>query len=107
MPRGASSAPERGRRRATTRTPRRARRPSRRDGRWRRPGWVSVAAMTFTGQAEHYDRFMGRYTRTLGPALADAAGIASGMTVVDVGCGPGGLTSELARRVGVASVAAI
>src|SRR3954454_5329114 len=50
---------------------------------------------------------MGRYTRTLAPALADAAGIAAGMRVLDVGCGPGGLTDVLAARVGGASVAAI
>jgi SAM-dependent methyltransferase len=61
----------------------------------------------FATQAEHYDRFMGRYLPTLAPALADAAGIAPGMRVVDVGCGPGGLTSELAGRVGTGNVAAI
>jgi ubiquinone/menaquinone biosynthesis C-methylase UbiE len=61
----------------------------------------------FTAPAGAYDRFMGRYTRTLAPALADAAGIAAGMKVLDVGCGPGGLTSELAARVGAENVAAI
>ena len=61
----------------------------------------------FTAAADRYDRFMGRYTATLAPALADAAGVAPGMTVVDVGCGPGGLTAELARRVGAEDVAAI
>ena len=63
--------------------------------------------MQFAAPAEHYDRFMGRYLPTLGAALADAAGVAVGMRVVDVGCGPGGLTSELAARVGAANVAAI
>jgi len=61
----------------------------------------------FTSAAESYDRFMGRYTRVLAPAFADAAGIAGEMRVVDVGCGPGGLTEELARRVGAERVAAI
>jgi SAM-dependent methyltransferase len=61
----------------------------------------------FAAPAEHYDRFMGRYLPTLAGALADAAGVTSGMRVVDVGCGPGGLTSELAARVGAANVAAI
>jgi SAM-dependent methyltransferase len=61
----------------------------------------------FTAPADKYDRFMGRYTRTLAPRLADAAGVASGMRVLDVGCGPGGLTDVLAARVGEANVAAI
>ena len=63
--------------------------------------------MDFTSSAEKYDRFMGRYTRTLAPALADAAGIEAGMRVLDVGCGPGGLTDALAARVGADHVAAI
>jgi SAM-dependent methyltransferase len=63
--------------------------------------------MQFAGLAAHYDRFMGRYTPTLAVALADAAGVTSGMRVVDVGCGPGGLAAELAARVGAENVAAI
>jgi ubiquinone/menaquinone biosynthesis C-methylase UbiE len=61
----------------------------------------------FTSAADHYDRFMGRYTRTLAPELADASGVTSGMRVLDVGSGPGGLTDELVRRVGAENVAAI
>jgi SAM-dependent methyltransferase len=63
--------------------------------------------MSFAAPADHYDLFMGRYTRTLAPALADAAGVAAGQRVVDVGCGPGGLTEVLAARVGAAEVGAI
>jgi SAM-dependent methyltransferase len=63
--------------------------------------------MQFAGLAAHYDRFMGRYTPALAVALADAAGVTSGMRVVDVGCGPGGLAAELAARVGAENVAAI
>jgi hypothetical protein len=37
--------------------------------------------MLFTAPAEHYDRFMGRYAPTLATALADLAGVASGMRV--------------------------
>ena len=56
---------------------------------------------------EQYDRFMGRYAVSLAPQLADAVGVSAGMRVVDVGCGPGALTVELARRAGVESVAGI
>jgi ubiquinone/menaquinone biosynthesis C-methylase UbiE len=61
----------------------------------------------FASPAEHYDRFMGRYTVPLARALADEVGVREGMRVLDVGCGPGGLTSELAGRVGAENVAAI
>jgi SAM-dependent methyltransferase len=64
-------------------------------------------AARFAAPAERYDRFMGRYAPTLGTALADTAGVTAGMRVLDVGCGPGGLTSELCRRVGAANIAAI
>ncbi len=79
-----------------------------------RPASVDVAlpaglseCMQFAAPAEHYDRFMGRYTATLAPALADFAGVQPGMRVADVGCGPGGLARELAGRVGAANVAAV
>jgi SAM-dependent methyltransferase len=61
----------------------------------------------FAAPAEHYDRFMGRYAPTLAAALADIADLTPGARVLDVGCGPGGLTRELAARVGAESVAAI
>ncbi|HEX6445827.1 MAG TPA: class I SAM-dependent methyltransferase [Streptosporangiales bacterium] len=63
--------------------------------------------MQFGAAAEHYDRFMGRYTPGLAVGLADAAGVRPGMCVVDVGCGPGGLTRELVARAGAENVAAI
>ncbi len=64
-------------------------------------------ASQFLSPAEHYDRFMGRYTSSLAAALADAAGVVHGQRLVDVGCGPGGLTAELAARTGAERVAAI
>jgi ubiquinone/menaquinone biosynthesis C-methylase UbiE len=66
-----------------------------------------IWGMQFAASAEHYDRFMGRYAPTLAAALADAASVREGMRVLDVGCGPGGLTRELAARVGAVNVAAI
>jgi ubiquinone/menaquinone biosynthesis C-methylase UbiE len=61
----------------------------------------------FVAPAEHYDRFMGRYAPSLAAAFADAVGIAPGMRVLDVGCGPGGLAGELAARLGAERVAAV
>jgi SAM-dependent methyltransferase len=61
----------------------------------------------FAAPAEHYDRYMGRYVPELAAGLADVAGVGVGLRVVDVGCGPGGLTRELVARVGAQNVAAI
>jgi SAM-dependent methyltransferase len=61
----------------------------------------------FISPAEHYDRFMGRYTAQLAPKFADLAGVENGMRVLDVGCGPGGLTQELSQRAGSSHVAAV
>ena len=50
---------------------------------------------------------MGRYSVLLAPQLADFAGIAAGQRVLDVGCGPGALTTELVGRLGPDSVSAV
>jgi ubiquinone/menaquinone biosynthesis C-methylase UbiE len=63
--------------------------------------------MTFAAPADSYDRFMGRYSRRLAPLLAGFAGIGPDMRVLDVGCGPGALSVQLAERVGAPLVAAI
>jgi SAM-dependent methyltransferase len=63
--------------------------------------------MTFDVPADAYDRFMGRYSRGLAAQLADLAGVAAGQQALDVGCGPGALTTELVSRLGPARVAAV
>ncbi|MEO8470463.1 MAG: methyltransferase domain-containing protein [Chloroflexota bacterium] len=63
--------------------------------------------MSFDVAADAYDRYMGRYSRLLSPQLADFAGVRSGQRVLDIGCGPGALTSELVARVGPSAVAAV
>lgn len=63
----------------------------------------------FAVSATAYARFMGRFSSPLGPPFADLglAGVAPTGSVLDVGCGPGMLTTELARRQGAANVAAV
>jgi SAM-dependent methyltransferase len=63
--------------------------------------------MAFFVAADAYDRFMGRYSSLLAPQLADFAGVGSGQRVVEVGCGPGALTSELVQRLGASAVVAV
>jgi ubiquinone/menaquinone biosynthesis C-methylase UbiE len=49
---------------------------------------------------------MGRYSSRLAAPFADVAGVTAGLTAVDVGCGPGALTSVLVDRLGLGSVRA-
>src|SRR5580692_2275835 len=52
-------------------------------------------------------RFMGKYSEPLAARFADLAGIRSGQRVLDVGCGPGALTAQLASRTGPDAVSAV
>lgn len=54
-----------------------------------------------------YDSYMGRYSRPLAVLFADYANVVPGQTVIDVGCGPGALTTVLAERLGADAVAAV
>lgn len=64
-------------------------------------------ARTFLTSAEDYDNFMGRYSRPLARAFADWVALAPGQSALDVGCGTGALTAELANRLGPESVCAV
>jgi SAM-dependent methyltransferase len=61
----------------------------------------------FDTGAEAYDRHVGRYTGELAAQLIEVAGVAPGQRVLDVGCGPGSVTSALAAIVGADHVAAV
>jgi SAM-dependent methyltransferase len=60
--------------------------------------------VTFEVPAESYDRFMGRYSGSLAAEFAAFAGVEPGMRVLDVGCGPGALSTALVDLVGVGNV---
>jgi SAM-dependent methyltransferase len=64
-------------------------------------------AATFRAATDLYGRFIGRYAPSLSAALIEAVGIETGSRVLDVGCGPGGLTKALAAVVGAENVSAV
>jgi len=65
-----------------------------------------TGAESFRVPADAYDRHVGRYGRRLASELVDFAGVERGMRALDVGCGPGALTTVLAESLGAESVSA-
>ena len=63
--------------------------------------------MSFDVSAEAYNRFMGRFSVPLARRFVEFAGVEAGSRALDVGSGPGALTSELVDRLGVAAVSSI
>jgi SAM-dependent methyltransferase len=62
--------------------------------------------MAFDVGADAYGQFMGRYSEPLADAFVQWAGVRGG-AALDVGCGPGALTSRLADRLGAGNVIAV
>lgn len=63
-------------------------------------------ARSFLASGDAYDAFMGRYSRLLAAPFADWAGVVTGQSALDVGCGPGALTDVLVQRLGSGAVSA-
>src|SRR5438128_2537247 len=59
------------------------------------------------GNAEAYDRFMGRWSRLAVPLLVDFAAVPDAGRVLDVGSGTGTLASGIAKRKAGAHVTGI
>ncbi|GAB2858295.1 class I SAM-dependent methyltransferase [Nocardioides pacificus] len=63
--------------------------------------------MSFTVAADAYNRFMGRFSEPLAALFVGRAGVRPGQRALDVGCGPGAMTSVLTEWLGAAAVTAV
>lgn len=63
--------------------------------------------MSFTVAAESYDRFMGRFSIPLAVRFAEWVLPLEASDALDVGCGPGALTTVLVDRLGADHVSAV
>ena len=70
-------------------------------------GAYSPIVVIFDVAAQAYNRFMGRWSEPLAEKFVDLVAPAPGAHVLDVGCGPGALTTRLVERLGADVVHAV
>ena len=63
--------------------------------------------MSFAVTGDAYDRFIGRWSQPLATQFLDLVDAQPGQRALDVGCGPGALTTALRERLGAAAVSAV
>lgn len=66
-----------------------------------------IRVVSFNVTADAYTRFMGRFSKPLAVEFVERAGVQVGQRALDVGCGPGALTTQLVHRLGADAVSAI
>lgn len=69
---------------------------------------MTTASSTFVANdGDGYELQMGRWSRRLAPLFVDFVGLAAGDRVLDVGCGTGNLSIEVARRALAAEIVGV
>jgi ubiquinone/menaquinone biosynthesis C-methylase UbiE len=66
-----------------------------------------MASIFTVHAASGYEQLMGRWSRRLATGFIDFAGLAPGERILDVGCGTGSLTFELAKSADLTEIQAI